>query len=533
MKKKKLEITANSFWDSFSEPVLCLNQDFIIQAFNQTFINVFRIKKNAYLQANIDILIENEQHLSFLLIAKNAFQRKQFNQTIKYDKQTQFKLARYNNDYIIVINKYLDEKNKDDHNIFWAQQVREITGQVIEGSISAEECVKRIRYFYEKLLMVIPGNVYWQDKNCRMIGCNQNTLNMLGLKSLEQYRYRTYNEIKNIAGWTEGQAEAFERADQQVLSTGKAIINVEEPALYDENNKPIYYLTNRVPLYDEHQNIIGVLGVSIDITDRKIAEERRLKLEAEKLKREDAELYIERMKKMIGTIAHEFRTPLASIKGLIHGVEYYLPRLIEAYELASANNLPIQKIRENSIMTMKNAMTNIDETISSAFLIIRLLLANIGQDKFDQTNFIELKIREAVNLAISQYPFLSKQKKLVHVSIDHNFDFLGDQKLFDHVLFNLLKNALYYIADANKGQIHISTKETKDENILIFKDTASGIRSDILPRIFEQFFSNTYHGTGLGLSFCKMVMLSFHGDIQCHSEFGKYTEFMLIFPKIK
>ena len=72
-------------------------------------------------------------------------------------------------------------------------------------------------------------------------------------------------------------------------------------------------------------------------------------------------------------------------------------------------------------------------------------------------------------------------------------------------------------------------------NYLIVKDTATGIPKDFLPKIFDQFETkkSTSGGTGLGLAFCKMVMESYGGKIECNSELGKYTEFVLSFPKIK
>jgi signal transduction histidine kinase len=62
-----------------------------------------------------------------------------------------------------------------------------------------------------------------------------------------------------------------------------------------------------------------------------------------------------------------------------------------------------------------------------------------------------------------------------------------------------------------------------------------GIRHEVLPKLFEKFYTTTYRGTGLGLglAFCKMVMNGFGGSISCASEWGQYTTFKLIFPKRK
>jgi signal transduction histidine kinase len=110
---------------------------------------------------------------------------------------------------------------------------------------------------------------------------------------------------------------------------------------------------------------------------------------------------------------------------------------------------------------------------------------------------------------------------------------MGDDILFTHVLFNLLKNALYYIRAASKGEISIWCEQNEKFNILHFKDTGLGMDKEVLEHIFERFFTRTRHGSGVGLAFCKLVMQSFGGDIICDSVKGEYTDFTLSFPKIK
>ncbi len=105
-----------------------------------------------------------------------------------------------------------------------------------------------------------------------------------------------------------------------------------------------------------------------------------------------------------------------------------------------------------------------------------------------------------------------------------------------HVLFNLLKNALFHIAKAGKGEIFIHLNQTPDSNELIFRDTSEGIPPDVLPHIFTHFYSwsaDTAIGAGIGLAFCRSVMSSFGGSINCESQLGEYTEFTLTFPHEK
>ena len=85
---------------------------------------------------------------------------------------------------------------------------------------------------------------------------------------------------------------------------------------------------------------------------------------------------------------------------------------------------------------------------------------------------------------------------------------------------------------ARKGEITIWTKKNGKYNELHFRDTGKGISKDVLPKLFTLFFTTSENGAGLGLAFCKMVMISFGGNISCDSQEGAYTEFVLKFPKI-
>jgi signal transduction histidine kinase len=56
--------------------------------------------------------------------------------------------------------------------------------------------------------------------------------------------------------------------------------------------------------------------------------------------------------------------------------------------------------------------------------------------------------------------------------------------------------------------------------------------SEVLKHIFDRFFTRTHHGSGIGLTFCKMAMEAFGGDITCESVEGDYTLFVLTFSSL-
>lgn len=235
-------------------------------------------------------------------------------------------------------------------------------------------------------------------------------------------------------------------------------------------------------------------------------------------------------KALAATIAHEFRTPLSSINAAVEGIKEYWPDLLHTYTIAKSQNLSIPSIRMSELKELETILYNIQTKIHFANTIINMILINVGQSNIRTENFKPCSVIQGINEALNQYPFSGEEKTLIYWDNKQDFLYYGEELLTIHVLFNLLKNALYYIKVAGKGNIHIWVEQHKRWNELHFRDTGSGIGKDLLSKIFDRFFSETYHGTGIGLSFCKMVMQAYHGDIICRSIEGEYTEFILTFP---
>lgn len=239
------------------------------------------------------------------------------------------------------------------------------------------------------------------------------------------------------------------------------------------------------------------------------------------------------LKHLGSSVAHELRTPLTSIDGSAKALENLLPTFWESYKLAEEADLPVKFISPVQFEAIQDSVKDMQNEADSAFLVIDMLLKAVNLSDFDHKKFKICSIRECINTALARYTYPIGQRETIQWKDEDDFLFLGDPILTQHILFNLLKNAFYYLGDTEKNNIIIWLEKAKHYNILHFKDTGKGISPDILPRIFESFFSKTPHGTGIGLAFCKNIMEAYDGHICCQSKLGKYTEFILQFPKIK
>jgi two-component system CAI-1 autoinducer sensor kinase/phosphatase CqsS len=285
------------------------------------------------------------------------------------------------------------------------------------------------------------------------------------------------------------------------------------------NAEPNIAELNRVyfepmPLY----GFILVIG-SIAMRNKKIIELEKLRAIAD----------------VTNNMAHELRTPFLGIKALAQGIGLHLPNLLRAYYLAIDNNLEIEPIRHRHLRRLKFGLREIELETNHSNSIIDRLLINATERPVEEHVFETISARQCVLDAIHRYPFAGRyERDLVETDLDQDFIVSAPPVLVVHVLFNLLKNSLYYVQKAGKGGVTIKLRATHGAGRrIIVHDTGTGIPTQIIRRIFDRFFTTTEagHGAGIGLSFCKMVMEGLGGSIVCTSRFGHFTNFVLTFPR--
>jgi two-component system, OmpR family, aerobic respiration control sensor histidine kinase ArcB len=143
----------------------------------------------------------------------------------------------------------------------------------IHENDSFEKIVGTIIDYYDNVIACMPGNVYWFNKKGLAVGCNKNVLDLLGLTSHKNFKGLSFEQMGKIGQWTQEATASFKRDTFQVLESGIPKLSVEEPPIRHPSGNIIFYLTSRVPLIDKKGNTIGIVGISIDITERKPMEE--------------------------------------------------------------------------------------------------------------------------------------------------------------------------------------------------------------------------------------------------------------------
>lgn len=234
------------------------------------------------------------------------------------------------------------------------------------------------------------------------------------------------------------------------------------------------------------------------------------------------------MRLLAGSIAHELRTPLASIQAAMQACHTYLPRLLRVYQDAAGPKPPMRQRQMTALQHMPN---RISQEITQLHFIIDSVLTQINFQHNAARPAQPFSVDATIRDALARYPYASAAlQDSVHYHCLQDFSLHGEPELLVHVMFNLVKNALYFITTNRGGELYISvTTNPKGQPEIIVKDTACGIAKADLPHIFERFYSRRPQGTGIGLAFCQSVVQAFAGTIHCQSQLGQYTRFVMRF----
>ncbi len=367
---------------------------------------------------------------------------------------------------------------------------------------------KNNEFTLENIIALMPGHVYWQNKDGVILGCNDEQAKDLGLKSRSYIVGKTIYDLQ-----PKEQADHLQMINNKVIQTGEAQTAEEVSTLANGRTKT--FLSHKVPLQSKNGDIMGLVGISVDITSRKKAEQ------ALKFAKERAEVTNKIKSAFIKNMQHDIRTPLSGLWGMADILE----RKIKGTKLSDyVNNIKLCTTELLNFCDSILDFTNIEHGN-------QLLLSK----KFDNRALI-------MKIALLEKP--AAKSKGLNLIIDYPDAvpaiLIGDEFRIYRILLNLISNAIKF---TEKGCVKVSIKELKRdeekrETILQFivKDTGIGIPKDKQTYIFEKFSrlnqSNRgkYKGLGLGLRIVKEFIGDLNGGIKVSSNVGIGATFVCTIP---
>lgn len=236
----------------------------------------------------------------------------------------------------------------------------------------------------------------------------------------------------------------------------------------------------------------------------------------------DTERKLRATQALAGSIAHEMRNPLGQIR---HNLERMQQALPQPTTTAQAQTLGVRQVD-----ALYRHLAESEVAVSRGLQVIAMTLDEVSAKPLDTASFSHLSAADVSRKAVQEYGYGNDEdRRRVSVDVVEDFSFRGDETAYLFVLFNLIKNALYYLPLREDGRVVITIQRQQVK----VRDNGPGVAPEMLPRLFEPFRSvGKTGGTGLGLAYCQRVMRGFGGEISCQSVQGEYTQFTMRFPPV-
>ena len=351
-----------------------------------------------------------------------------------------------------------------------------------------------IRTYYENILALMPGHIYWLNKDNIFMGCNNLQAENACLKSRNDIVGKTNYDMP----W-KAQAEELNKINTMVMSTGVAHTKEEYAKMANGEGT---YLSQKVPLRNNKNEIIGILGVSLDITELKKAKEA-------------AEAANHAKSEFIANMSHDIRTPLTGITGL--------SKLLEDGVPDETHKFYAHKLVESSDILL-HLMNDVIDVVSAD---------HVNENDLHEKPFnIQHIIDEIITL--EEPSTLAKGIGLIKTT-DNNIPLclMGDHDKIYHILLNLVGNAIKF---TQQGRVEIGVAQIGEDDTsatLAFRvsDTGIGIPLVMQDKIFDRFFrvspsyAGLYTGHGVGLHIAQSYAHLLGGNITLTSEPNVGTTF--------
>jgi len=356
-----------------------------------------------------------------------------------------------------------------------------------------------------KVLDNIPIKVFWKNKDSKFLGCNVAFLKAIGAESEEEVIGKSDFDFHEIE-----EAEKYKKDDLAIMLSGKPRLKYQGSQII--NGKERWITTSKLPFFDKNGEVIGIVGTSDDITERK---ETELKL---KRATEDAIEANLSKSTFLSNMSHEIRTPMNAILGY-------------SQLLQEDNNLT--KTQQESLRTINKSGEHLLELINDILDMSKIEAGRITLNPSD-FNFIEL-LKEVEQL----FKIKAEQKNIdLSFIITKNVPkaIYADESKIKQVVINLLGNALKFTLS---GSVKLTIVKFENNKLQIkVKDSGKGILKEEQDAIFKPFeqAKNGRHaegGTGLGLAISKKFANLMEGDITVESEFEKGSEFTFTFTYLE
>jgi PAS domain S-box-containing protein len=275
------------------------------------------------------------------------------------------------------------------------------------------------------------------------------------------------------------------------------------------------------PIFSEEGELVGMVGVSVDISQRKQSEaEREVLHQSERAARAEAENANRLKDEFLATLSHELRNPLNVILG-------YAEVLLRSEEARSS---PF--VKRAAEVLKRNALAQ-SRLVRDLLDLSRLHIGKLS------LNCEVVSLITIIDNAVETVSGEAEQKKIeLKIEVAEDVIFVNADPLrLEQVIWNLLNNAVKFTPAG--GSVTIGLRCEHGRALLTVEDTGPGIEPEFLPHVFEMFRqadasnSRPHGGMGIGLSLVKQLIELHGGTVAASSTYGQGARFTIELPAAK
>jgi PAS domain S-box-containing protein len=328
--------------------------------------------------------------------------------------------------------------------------------------------------FENVLLNSLPNPVYYNDTKGKLIECNTRFSELVNVHKKDIIGKFTYEFFPRSV------ANRHKAIDKKIMKTLESCI---DEVIFPMPNGSMKYITlNKVVYLNVDGTVGGIICVVHDLTDR--IKQKDFLIQQSKF----AE-----MGEMIASIAHQWNEPLVELSAQVQKIEllYFMNNIDKNKILDFVTDSMIQiKFMSNTLNDFRNFLK--PSTIKKIF-------------------GIKKAIKEIFEIIGKQIFYLNINVKFDYENKNDEIYIYGYKNELKQVLLNIINNAKNKIVrkednDNFNPLITIKTYITKEYNIIEITDNAGAIKKDVIPHLFEPFFTTQYNGTGFGLYMAKVIV---------------------------
>lgn len=488
---KKSDETRRALLDAMKDLAILLDRAGNIVAVNKATTEFMGMSETDLMGSNAAKLFPGEE---------GKRRRARTLEVLRTKQAVEFEDSIKGRDMLISINPILDVSGAVDLVAVFVRDITDIK--------KAQAQVREQAGFLQQLMDTVPNHIFVKDTEGRYTFCNRHYLEYFG-KGKEDVLGKTvfdFHADQELAG-------KYHQMDMELIrnpgTPRDPARQIYEGEIMDKAGRRVPHIFYKAPFFDSAGAVSGIVGIAVDISDRKKMEDDLVRA------RELAETANRAKSEFLANMSHEIRTPMNHIMG-------FAQLLLGKKDVDSEQREYAQTIFSST----RNLLQILNDILD---------FSKIEAGKLELTPE-ETDVRKFLKETVKIFEPDAQRKGLeLKLEIDRAVPrtIMADQVRLRQVIQNLIGNALKF---TSAGEIAVTVgKEMAswDQVVLRFtvRDTGIGIPKERQEKIFEAFTqvdsttTRKYGGTGLGLTLALRLVKMMGGDISVESELGKGSAF--------